>query len=91
MALKNITITMDDAVADWVRVEAAKRNVSISRLIGDWIAEEMRRQDAYEQAKRAALKFETWGDSTSKAASKAATGGASPVRDDQYDRPAGIR
>lgn len=87
MALKNITITMEDAVADWVRVEAAKRNVSISRLIGDWIAEEMRRQDAYEQAKRAALKFETWGDSTS----KAAICGASPARDEQYDRPAGIR
>ncbi len=78
--MKNVTITMEDAVADWVRVEAAKRNASISRLVGDWIAEEMRRQDAYEQARRAALKFETWGSTA-----------ASPARDEQYDRPAGIR
>lgn len=79
--MKNITITMEDAVADWVRVEAAKRNASVSRLVGDWVAEEMRRQDAYEQAKRAALKFETWG----------ASSGASLSRDAQYDRPAGLR
>lgn len=81
--MKNITITMEDAVADWVRVEAAKRNASISRLLGEWIGEEMRRQDAYEQAKRAALRFETW--------SVNAPGAASLSRDDQYDRPAGLR
>jgi hypothetical protein len=79
--MKNITITMEDGVADWVRVEAAKRNASISRLIGEWVGEEMRRQDAYEQAMRAALKFETWGISTAPVAQ----------RDDQYDRPTGLR
>jgi hypothetical protein len=83
--MKNITITMDDAVADWVRIEAAKRNASISRLVGDWVGEEMRRQDAYEQAMRAALKFETWGSSALPAATAAIN------RDAQYDRPAGFR
>ena len=76
---------MEDSVADWVRVEAAKCNASISRLIGEWVGEEMRRQDAYEQAMRAALKFETWGAST------VSNPSATQSRDDQYDRPTRLR
>lgn len=56
--MKNVTITMDDAVADWARIEAAKRNTSVSRLVGEMLAEKMRRDDAYEVAMREALKFE---------------------------------
>lgn len=61
--MKNITITMDDAVAEWVRVEAARRNTSVSRLLGEWLGEKMRQEDAYAQAMREALGFETWGTS----------------------------
>ncbi len=87
--MKNITITMEEDVAEWVRIEAAKRNASISRLIGEWVAEKMRHEDAYEQAMRASLKFETWGASTAPAKSNTK---ANPTpRDTQYDRPAGIR
>jgi hypothetical protein len=87
--MKNITITMEDDVAEWVRIEAAKRNASISRLIGEWVALKMRQEDAYEQAMRASLKFETWGASLapSQSNSKAKVN----QRDVQYDRPAGIR
>jgi ferric-dicitrate binding protein FerR (iron transport regulator) len=87
--MKNITITMEDDVAEWVRIEAAKRNASISRLIGEWVAEKMRHEDAYEQAMRASLKFESWGAS---AAPTESNSNANPSqRDTQYDRPAGIR
>ncbi|WP_313077592.1 CopG family transcriptional regulator [Melaminivora sp.] len=59
--MKNITITMDDAAAEWVRVEAARRATSVSRLVGEWLAERMRQEDAYAQAMRDALAFESWG------------------------------
>lgn len=61
--MKNMTITMDDAAAEWVRVEAAKRGSSVSRLVGEWLAEKMRQEDAYAQAMREALSFESWGAS----------------------------
>ena len=50
--MKNVTITMDDAVADWVRIEAAKRNTSVSRLVGEMLLETMQREDAYARAER---------------------------------------
>ena len=59
LAMKNVNITMDDTVADWARIEAAKRNTSVSRLIGEVLAEKMRRDDSYAAAMRAALKFES--------------------------------
>ena len=56
--MKNVTVTMDDSVADWARIEAARRNTSVSRLVGEMLAEKMRHDDAYERAMRAALEFE---------------------------------
>lgn len=56
--MKNVTITVDDAALEWVRIEAAKRNTSVSRLVGQMIAEKMRSNDAYAVAMREALKFE---------------------------------
>lgn len=55
--MKNVTVTMDDSVADWARMEAARRNTSVSRLVGEMLAERMRRTDRYERAMREALKF----------------------------------
>lgn len=48
--MKNVTVTMEDSVAEWARLEAARRNTSVSRLIGEMLAEKMRRDDAYERA-----------------------------------------
>ena len=48
--MRNITITMEDAVADWARMEAARRNTSVSRLVGELLAQKMRHDDAYERA-----------------------------------------
>ena len=48
--MKNVTVTMEDSVADWARMEAARRNTSVSRLVGQMLAEKMRHDDAYERA-----------------------------------------
>ena len=61
--MKNVTVTMEDDVADWARMEAARRNTSVSRLIGELLAEKMRHDDAYERAMREELEFKSIGTS----------------------------
>ena len=61
--MKNVTITVEDTALEWARIEAAKRNTSVSKLVGQMIAEKMRSNDAYAVAMREALKFESWGAS----------------------------
>jgi hypothetical protein len=51
-AMKNITITLDDETAAEARVEAARRNVSLSRFIGDILQNEMNRAGQYGAAMR---------------------------------------
>ena len=48
--MKNVTITVDDTALEWVRVEAAKRNSSVSRLVGEMLQERMQLADAYQRA-----------------------------------------
>ncbi|WP_232538121.1 hypothetical protein [Comamonas testosteroni] len=48
--MKNVTITVEDGVLDWARIEAARRGSSVSRMLGDFMAELMQREDAYERA-----------------------------------------
>ena len=74
--MKNVTVTMDDTVADWARIEAARRNTSVSRLVGEMLAEKMRHDDAYERAMREALEFKSWG----------ASDGRYLTREEIYDR-----
>jgi hypothetical protein len=59
--MKNVTVTMEDSVADWARIEAARRNTSVSRMVGEMLAEKMRHDDAYERAMREALEFRSFG------------------------------
>ena len=63
-SMKNVTVTMEDSVADWARMEAARRNTSVSRLVGEMLAEKMRHDDAYERAMREALEFKSFGESS---------------------------
>ncbi len=37
--MKNVTVTMDDDLARWARIEAAKRGRSVSRFLTDTLAE----------------------------------------------------
>lgn len=48
--MKNLTITVEDGVLEWARIEAARRGTSVSRMVGDFMAEMQRREDAYERA-----------------------------------------
>lgn len=52
--MKNVTITVEENVLEWARIEAAKRNTSVSRLVGEMLAEKMRHDDAYQRA------YEEW-------------------------------
>jgi hypothetical protein len=75
--MKNVTVTMDDEVADWARLEAARRNTSVSRLVGEMLAEKMRHDDAYERA------MNEW---FARERSWKSDGSAYPKREDLYDR-----
>ena len=48
--MKNVTITVEDSVLEWARIEAARRGTSVSRMLGDFMAEMQRREDTYERA-----------------------------------------
>ena len=61
--MKNVTVTMQDSVAEWARMEAARQNTSVSRLLGELLAEKMQHDDAYARAMREALEFRSFGAS----------------------------
>jgi len=48
--MKNVTITLEDDVATWARVFAAKNNTSVSKLLGRVLKEEMSHEQGYELA-----------------------------------------
>ena len=48
--MKNVTITLEEDVAQWARVFAAKNNTSVSRLLGQMLKERMAQEDEYEAA-----------------------------------------
>jgi predicted transcriptional regulator len=76
---QNLTVRLDDHTIHKARILAAKRSTSISRLVADEIARLVREDDAYEQARVAALaELESPRDLGS--------GGRSPERDGVYDR-----
>jgi hypothetical protein len=49
--MKNVTVTLDEETARWARLEAARRDISVSRLIRALLRESMGGQVAYEGAK----------------------------------------
>ena len=48
--VKNVTIVLEERVADWARIEAAKRRTSVSRMVGKMLAEKMRHEENYDEA-----------------------------------------
>lgn len=53
--LRNVTITLEETVARWARIEAAKRDTSVSQLLASILAERMRQDDDYNGAMKRAL------------------------------------
>ena len=77
-SMKNITITLREDIADWVRIEAAKADLSMSAYIADMLDARMGRG----KDQLAALEVFLGG------AGFAGVAADLPKRDELYDRPA---
>lgn len=80
--MKNITITLDETTAAWVRLHAASRDMSVSRLVGELLQSQMQSNSDYDEAMRRFL--------SKKPVRLRTTGQRYPTRDETHDR-AGIR
>lgn len=76
--MRNVTIKLDEETAEWVRVQAAQRQTSVSRLVGDLLAQQMRASRRYESARQ-------WFRER-KLRPLSQPGEAYPGREDLYDR-----
>ena len=80
--MKNITITLPEDLARWVRVRAAENERSVSKWIAELLEGTRRREDDYDMAMRQFLAVEPrrmeWVD------------GRRPTREELHDR-AGLR
>ena len=47
---RNVTVVMDEDTARWVRVEAARRDVSVSAYLGEVLRREREKDEGYVQA-----------------------------------------
>jgi hypothetical protein len=50
-----VTVTLEEDVAQWARIEVARRDTSVSRLLGELLKERMTAQDIYARAMRRSL------------------------------------
>ena len=78
--VRNLTIVLDERTAAWLRIQAAKQNLSVSRFVGQMLEQRMTGALAYDEAMRrflneAPLEFR-W------------VGGRRPAREDLHDRDA---
>ena len=53
--LRNITVTLEETVARWARVEAARKDISVSRFLASILKERMTEDRGYDAAQRRAL------------------------------------
>lgn len=47
---RNVTLVLDEETARWARIEAARRDTSVSSLLGELLREHMVRSESYEDA-----------------------------------------
>jgi len=45
--MRNVTVSLDDAVANWARIWAARHHTSVSRMLGKLLAEKMAHEEQY--------------------------------------------
>ena len=45
--MKNVTITLEEEVARWARIEAAKKDTRMSRMLADELKRQMERAQRY--------------------------------------------
>lgn len=80
--MKNVTITLDERTAAWVRVYAARHNTSVSRIVGEMLRHRMKEARAYDEAMRRFL--------SRKPVRLSKPGTSYPTRDEAHDR-SGLR
>lgn len=76
--MKNVTVTLPEDTALWLRVRAAEANRSVSGWLADTVEEMRRREDDYEVAMARAL--------ARKPRKMAWVDGRKPTRDELHDR-----
>ena len=76
--MKNVTITLQEDVARWVRVRAAQDDTSVSRYVGELLRRRMTAEEGYKVAMHRFLARQP------KAISE---GGRYPTREELHDRP----
>jgi predicted transcriptional regulator len=79
--MKNITITLDEETARWARIEAAQRDMSVSRLIGELLHQHMHAQTTCQDAMQRYL---------ARTSTVLKDTGRYPAREELHDR-AGLR
>lgn len=79
---RNVTIALDDETARWLRVEAARRDTSVSAFVAAILAERLAQSAGYEDSMREFL--------ARRPRVLKAREGAYPRRDELHDR-AGLR
>jgi len=77
--VKNITITLDDEKAAWIRIHAAEEGKSVSRLVGEFLQSRMKDRREYQRAMRRYLAKPPF-DTTGAPAHY-------PTREEIHDRP----
>jgi len=77
--VKNVTITLDEETAAWARVHAARREMSLSRFVGELLHESMRESREYDSAMK---RYLSHGPFRLKGAAQ-----RYPTREELYDRP----
>lgn len=53
--LRNITVTLEESLARWTRIEAARHELSVSRFLAGILEERKQGRDRYEAALKRAL------------------------------------
>lgn len=80
--MPNLTITTDDETLRWARIEAAKQNTSVSRLVGELLAKLRKQDDDYERAMQDFFSRKPYLDPPARE-----DGRRWPERNELYDRP----
>lgn len=80
--MKNVTITLDEKTAAWVRVSAAREDKSVSRYIAEMLEKRMRESRDYANAMRRFLDRQPAHINT--------TGSKLPAREEIHER-SGLR
>lgn len=79
--MKNITVTLDDQTAEWLRTAAAAKGISMSRFLGEMVRKQLPQARDYEQAMNRWLARRAFDKPLT------APGEKLPTREEIYDRP----